>query len=382
MNKFYWLIFPVMALAFAACGADQTQVEIISEEGVDVVLNQLKPHRVEGEASDLTFEELFSIDTEDAKILETGLTDIETFDVDSAGNIYAISWRSNGDYIYKFDPQGNFVTSFARRGDGPGEMMFGGTVQVWSDTTLMAKDPTLTKFQTFSLDGEFLREMPLKERFSIVQILRNGSFLITWQRDVIAERKRVDYVGLCSVIYEPIKEFDSHGWIIPEVADRVVVGMGSLVYAASRDFIYVGNPDREYDIWVFDPEGSLVRKIRKEYKPVRIPSEYQESVLSRYPEGSAMRQKIVFRTHWVPFRYFIADDEGRLYAMTYEDGENTGEAVYDVFNPGGIFLTRAVIANKGASRPLPARILGGRLYCVAEKENGHKTLVVSSTLWE
>ena len=383
MKNWHWVMILIMAaFMFAACSAEKAEVEIISEEGVEVVLNPLHPVSLEGEASSLTFTELFAIDTENADILETGLTDIEAFDVDASGGIYVITWRNNGDYIYKFDSEGSFVTSFAKRGDGPGEMMFGGTVQAWSDTTIMAKDPTITKFQTFSPDGGFLREMKLPERFSIIQILRNGNFLIYWQRDDVATRKRTDYVGLCNVIYEPIEEFDSYGWIIPEVADRVVVGKGSLVYAASRDVIYVGNPDREYDIWVFDPEGGLVRKIRKEFKPIRIPSEYQESVLSRYREGSAVREKLVFRTHWVPFRYFIADDEGRLFVMTYEDGENPDEAVYDVFNAEGVFFTRVNIANKRPSYPLPARILGGRLYCVTEKENGHKILSVSSLSWE
>ena len=187
------LILIFLVLGLIACGSEQAEVEFISEDGVEVVLNGLNPYRPSGEPTDLSFEELFAIDTEDQTILDSELSDIETFDVDDQGNIFIIPWRSSGDFVFKFDDQGNFVTSFAENGEGPGRLMFGGTVQVWSDTTLMARDPSLSKFQTFSPDGEFIREVSLPERFSIIRILSNGNFLITWQEENIAEKKRVDY---------------------------------------------------------------------------------------------------------------------------------------------------------------------------------------------
>jgi len=376
MSCWLWII-PILA----CCGSPPLEIEKSMEEGVEVVLNHLKPYRLEGEPQELQISKLFSLDTADHVIIEAGLIDIDAFDVDAEGNIYLIRWQSRENFIFKFDGQGTFIKSFAPRGEGPGQFLFGSTVRVWGESTLMAQDPGLTKFQLFTLDGEFIREMETQQRFSILQLLRNGNFLIRWQDENMAEKQRIDHVGLANVLYERSAELDAFAWSPPEVAVRFVVPKGDLVCAASQDLIFVVHPERDYEIRVYDLEGALVRKIRKEYKPVRVTADFQESYLSQYPEDSLTRQKVAFRRYWHPCRYLITDDEGRLYVMTREEGVNANEAMYDVFNSEGVFITRTSLANLGPQSPLPARIRGGRLYCMTEKANGKKELIVYEMIW-
>ena len=380
MKKTMYLILIIFVLSY--CGPKQEKVERIVEEGVEIIVNHQEPYRLKGTPSRLQLESLFSIDTKDESIYETGLVDIETFDIDYEGNVYIIRWQSKENYIFKFDNQGNFVKSFARRGQGPGEIVYGGTVQVWNDNTLMAKDPSLTKFLLYTTDGEFMREVRLKERFSLVQILRNGYFLILWQDELIEQKMMVDHIGLCNASYEKKKELETFAWPHPGLVNTYEIGKGGMVYRASNDFIFIGNPDRDYEIWVLNFDGNLVRKIRKKYKSVEISEEYKDSFYSRFPEGSPLRKKYVFRKHWGPFRYFITDDEGRLFVMTYEKGLNSGESMYDIFTPEGVFIARTSLKNTGPRRPLLARMKGNRLYCIQEKESGYKELVVYKMIWE
>ncbi|MFA9452581.1 MAG: hypothetical protein ACERK6_01590 [Candidatus Aminicenantaceae bacterium] len=372
----------ILAAAFlAGCGPSPREVERSTEGEVEIVQNHLKPYHLEGEPGSLQLERLFSIDTEDQAVIEAGLLDMEDFDVDAQGNIFIIRWQSRENFIFKFDARGAFVTSFAARGEEPGQFLFGGTIQVWGDSTLMAKDPGLTQFQLFSLEGEFIREMQTQQRFAIDQMLRNGNFLIRWQDENMAEKKRVDHVGLANVLYERSTEIDAFAWTPLEVASRFLVPRGDMVSRASQDFVFVAHPDREYEIRVFDLQGSLVRMIRKEYMPVKVTAQHRASFLNQYPEDSRARQRIVFRASWPPCRYLITDDEGRLYIMTHEKGENPNEAVYDVFNSEGIFIARTSIGNKGAQNPLPAKMRGRRLYCMTEKEGGHRELIIYETTW-
>jgi len=60
---------------------------------------------------------------------------------------------------------------------------------------------------------------------------------------------------------------------------------------------------------IYDTEGKLLQKIRKEYNPVPVTQSY--------------------KTEYV-----------KLFVMTYEPGNNTGEFIYDVFNEDGIFFYR------------------------------------------
>lgn len=377
------IVFLILILSFFIyCGPKQDEVERTIVDGVEVVVNHQEPYRLKGTPSQLQLESLFSIDTEDANIYEIGLVDIEAFDVDYEGNIYIIRWQSKENYIFKFDNQGNFVKSFARRGQGPGEIVYGGTVQMWNDNTLMAKDPSLTKFLLYTTDGEFMREVHLIERFSLVQILRNGYFLISWQDELFEQKMMVDHIGLCNASYEKNKELETFEWPHPGLVNTYEIGKGGMVYRASKDFIFIGNPERDYDIWVYSLDGNLVRKIRKKYKPVEISEEYKDSFYSRFPEGSPLRKRYVFRKHWDSFRYFITDDEGRLFVMTYEKGINPGESMYDIFTPEGVFIARIRLRNTGPRRPLPARMKGDRLYCLLEKESGYRELVVYNMRWE
>jgi len=309
----------LITILLAGCGSPPPEVERATEGGVEIVQNHLKPYQIEGEPGSLQLERLFSIDTEDQAIIEAGLLDMEDFDVDARGNIFIIRWQSREDFIFKFDAGGGFVTSFATRGEEPGQFLFGGTIQVWGDSTLMAKDPGLTQFQLYSLEGEFIREMQTQQRFAIDQMLRNGNFLIHWQDENMAEKKRVDHIGLANVLYEQSTEIDAFAWTPLEVASRFLVPRGDLIFSASRDFVFVVHPDRDYEIRAFDLEGSLARKIRKEYTPVKVTAQYRESYLDQYPEDSRARQKIVFRASWSPCRYLITDDEGRLPLL--HDGE-------------------------------------------------------------
>ncbi len=369
------------AALLAGCGSPPKEVERSTESGVEVVQNHMKPYQLEGEPSSLRLERLFSIDPENPATGDAGLLDIEDFDVDARGNIFIIRWQSKEDFIFKFDARGEFLNSFAPRGEEPGQFLFGGTVQVWGDSTLMAKDPGLTQFQLFSLEGEFIREMETQERFEIDRMLQSGDFLIHWQDEDMAEKKRVDHIGLANVLYQRSAEIDAFAWSPIEVAVRFLAPRGDLVYAASGDSIFVGHPERDYEIRVYTLEGNLVRKIRKVYEPVKVSSEYRASILDQYPEDSQARQRIAFRESWPPCRYLITDDEGRLYVMTSEEGPNPNEAVYDVFNSEGIFIAQASFGNRRAQGALTAKVKGGRLYCLAEKGGGRRELVVYTMTW-
>ena len=93
------------------------------KDGVEIVLNRIEPYSIKGELSTFTLEEEFSIDTEDDKIAELGLTDIGGyFDADSNGNVYLVNPKGNESIIFQFDRDGNFISSFSRRGQGPGEL--------------------------------------------------------------------------------------------------------------------------------------------------------------------------------------------------------------------------------------------------------------------
>jgi hypothetical protein len=145
------------------CGQKPDGVEKIFEDGVEVVINHLEPYSLPGEPSIPHFNEVFSIDTEKDEIAETGLTNIESFALDSKGNLFFMQRRSSDYFIYKFDKKGRFVSSFGRKGQGPGEFEWGGEIHIDENDHIMAKDMTKDKFFIFDTDGVLLDEIKLDE---------------------------------------------------------------------------------------------------------------------------------------------------------------------------------------------------------------------------
>jgi hypothetical protein len=88
---------------------------------------------------------------------------------------------------------------------------------------------------------------------------------------------------------------------------------------------------------VFDWDGSALKKIRKDFKPIKFQmSEVDKKNIIAERPGL----KVSFPESWTPFGSFFADDEGRLYVQTYETGDAPNEYIYDIFNGEGIFICR------------------------------------------
>lgn len=378
MKKSTYLI--VVLSVFFYCGPGRDRVEKTVEDGVEVVLNHLEPYRIKDESGTVHLEREFSIDTENQEMLEIGLTGIETFDVDSEGNIYLIQWASSEDYIFKFNQKGNFLTSFCRKGQGPGEIEWGALVRVSPQNEVIAKDVAKLKIQVFDRDGKFLREIRLEKSYFPVP-LESGKYLIFWGEDTPEWRKQ--YVGICSSEFKDIKTLDVFQY--PNILNvKGPVNRDRLIFSTSKDRIYTGNTERGYDIHVYDIEGNPFRKIRKDYEPVKVLEEYKKAYFERFPEGDPILENLYFTEQWPAFRDFFADDAGRLYVLTHEEGANPGEYMYDIYNSEGAFIGRISLVNSQRLQyePFAARVKKDRLYSLQEKENGYRELVVYRMIWE
>jgi len=379
MKKFILII--AVILLFCFCTSRYDKVERRIENGVEVVVNHRVPYRLKGEPAALNLEEEFTIDTEKEEMLEIGLIGIETFDVDGEGNIFLIQWDSRENYIFKFDSKGSFLTSFCRRGQGPGEIEWGSMVLVNPQGEIMAKDISKQKFLVYDREGNFLREIHMKSFFHMIVPLQNGRYFITWGEDTPELRKQ--FVGLCNAKFEGVKKLDTFQY--PNVMFvKGPVNRDRLEYALSEDRIYIGNTERGYEIHVHDLEGDLLRKIRKEYKPVKVSEEYKKDYFARFPEEDPIIANLYFKENWPPFRNLFADDEGRLFVLTFEEGLNPGEYMYDIFNSEGAFVGRISLENQRMVHgpAFDAKAKNDRLYCLREKESGYKELVVYRMKWE
>ena len=66
----------------------------------------------------------------------------------------------------------------------------------------------------------------------------------------------------------------------------------------------------------------------------------KKEVLKKFedPRAAEWRKKIFFHKNCPPFQYFFTDDEGYLFVMTHEEGENPREYVCTMYSALKAFL--------------------------------------------
>jgi hypothetical protein len=379
------ILYSLVFVVLAGCRSGQQKIERATDEGVEVVLNHLEPYVIKGVPSRLILEKEFSIDTENEELARIGLTEMETFDVDSEGNIYIIRWQSNSNYVFKFDSEGNFITSFLRRGQGPGELEWGGTVMIDHEGNVLTKDPSKPKFAIYGRDGRFIKEVLLKKPLEPIAPMGHGRYFC-WQQIQEPEMLR-NFLGISDSTFEQFQEIYHKDTPNPFRSSeaRVTISGRSLIFQAGKDSLYIGDTDRGYEIRVYNLEGKLQRKVRKEYKPVPVSEEFKQEFLARFPKDYPMRDRFEFAAVWPPIMSFVEDEEGRLFVGTFEKGLNPNENLFDIFSPEGVFIGRVSIACRNAQQEqysLPSMFKGGRLYSINDKDSGYRELTVYRMRWE
>jgi hypothetical protein len=388
MNKTVALIS--ILFLFCLCAPKSGKVEKIMEDGVEIVLNRIEPYPIRGEPSTFALEEEFSIDTEDDNIAGLGLTDISaSFDADSSNNVYLINPKGDESIIFKFDKNGEFIRAFSRRGQGPGELIpgpFPSPYLVVDDKHHIAVSDSMNKrISFFAQDGSLVNEVKINTNIFRVIPLVNGNYLAYVNvMDPRGEFINQNPVTLFSSEFEEIKELDKQ--LIP----NPIIGKGLkgtwhiLSWTVSKGKIYTGFQERGYEIYVYDFDGKLVQEIKKEYEPVSVPQEHKDKFMRQFEAEvfDPIRKKIYFPDSMPPFLAFFSDDEGRLFVMTYEKGENPGEYLFDIFNPDGICVGRKSLEVFHDESGLHATMKNGHFYCLHEKSNGYKELIVYRVKWK
>ena len=383
------LIHLVLILSiFLYCAPKQEKVEKIIEDGVEVVINHLEPYKMKEEPSTLNLEVEFTIDTEKDEIAELGVPDIRSFDIDSEGNIYFLLSREN--FVFKFNKDGHFITSFGKRGQGPGEINWPTSLRINNHDEIEVIDRLGRKFLIFRDDGNLIKEIHIKSiTIQVITPLANGNYLIA-RRFFDSQGKYIYQfpLSICSSEFDEIIELDRRR--IPR-SFKINRGEGLpyvFIWAISDKNIYVGNAERGYEICIYNLNGKLLRKIKKEYKQVEVTEEFKKKIQITFGQLPTI-EKIYFPKYMPPFQYFFTDDKGRLFVVTYEKGNNPMEYICDIFNSEDVFIGRKSL--KGFApyffpdlieRLSMAKAKKNRLYCLSEKESGYKELVVYKMKWE
>ena len=377
MVKSAYLMMVAIIIVFVACHKENRQVEQLMENGVEVIVN----HPQTAKLKTFELEQEFVIDLSSNELVQRGLADPAAFDVDSEGNIYVWSQTSNQDHVFKFSSTGTYVTAFGRTGQGPGEVQFLANVMFDSNDELMLVDSQQRKLVYFDRSGAYLRQRISLMRLLLVIPLRDRNYITGTQTSTPGEIFNRIILNVCDSDFNVINEIGPWRYYRPNAEQNFPAVNPTGIIQVSKNNIFFANSEKGYEIECFDKRGKLTRVIRKDYAPVPLSGKNKEALIERYSRfPPEIRNKVVYPTVLPPFQTGFADEDGRLYIMTNEESDVSGQYWHDIFDEKGIFIGRIRIGNYGiygkSQGFLFTLFRNGRLYHFRENRDGFKELAV------
>jgi hypothetical protein len=387
-------VFIALASLFiAACSSRIEGPKRIVENGIEVVVNDTGPYLVKGEPHALSLHEEFRIDTESDALSVAGLSDIAAVDADSRGRIYVCQRAKGRDpLIFQFDNRGNFLKSFGRIGQGPGEIQSPYYLRITAKDEIPIFDRSADRLIFLDPDGRLVVTKKLLPGPSInlvpqagIWLLENGNilaFYISLRED---QKIQMIGIGLFGADFQKIRdllEFDAS----KEPEEYKNIFLEKPVIGVSKAAIYVGWGKAENDIAIYNLDGRLKRKIRVPFTPVKVSPGSRAELLARAPQNHPVR-RLRIPDLFPPFLSLFSDDLGRLYIARFEIEKDSGSNLCDIISTDGVLILRAGLGYNDLSRYLleprsyDVFIKNDRCYCVRDKASGFKEIIVFSMDW-
>jgi hypothetical protein len=368
-----------------SCRARQPQVDKTMENGVEVILNHIEPYKTKGGPSVLNLKEELAINFGSSEIGELGIADATSFDVDQMGFIYVFYPFKEGDKIFKFGSDGKFLKSWGRHGQGPGDVMFISSAYLTPQGRMIVSDHSSRKLIWYTDEGQFEKQVmyPTDGRYFRLYPIADDKFIGLARIVVDKDADAFDFIYvLLDEGFKELKKLDTYKY--PNPLKKPERGVSHNYFFESRstsDAIYIANEDRGYEILKFDLQGNLLRKIRKENSPVRVPEMVLKERKAYYEKSG---RAYYLPDYYLPLCDFFLDDEGRLFTMTYERGENADENWCDIFNSAGTFIVRKPLSSitLGDLIYCSIKVIKDRLYCFQEGKDGYRVFKVYKVTWE
>ena len=213
------------------------------------------------------------------------------FNTDNEGNFYVVD--SGNHRIQKYDPEGKYLLTIGREGQGPGEFRAFSLPRFDKDNHLYITDGSNRRISFFDKDGQYLKQIRMQERYENLHINSRG-FIVANKWQMIQEgnaQKQTHQYGLFDSEFNPVQELFKDEIETPLPTGRDASSLGDfiaktfsilafrppvVITLADNNFIYLGFPEK-YEIIVYSPEGKPARKIIRDYDPLPVNEKDKEN---------------------------------------------------------------------------------------------------------
>ena len=305
--------------------------------------------------------QVFKITEEDFLIEPEG-TDVKAlfrvyhFDFDPDGNIFIFD---AGNYrVLKFDSDGNFICSFGRKGQGPGEFQSDGDMAIDNQGKVyITKDNNLSIFDN---DGKYINQISVLPNYlqRPMSLVFNGQGQFVYYIMDFTEKELKDPQDAWTKYYITSFYLDTKKEImVSEIYkhryDELRVFITDPVVNSQRKIFHALKDSQKYKIFMYSPDGDLLKTITKKYKPIAVSKEElaewkkRREAFSKTWKGKLIGQKFSkpFSKFYSSINELFIDSDDYLWVFTNE-GRKDQLFSFDLYNPDGEYLKTFFLENQ------------------------------------
>ncbi len=362
-NIFSFLIFLSFVFLFFIFSNHETlgeeTVNSQSSEEVKIVSNSKSPAPEDGVKIRIVFEEELTIGVEEGD--ENSMFGGRVyFNTDDEGNIYVNDWDRKR--IQKFDPQGQYLLTIGRKGQGPGEFVNAWNPRFDKHGNLYVFDLGNHRISFFTTEGEYLRQISFPQGMSIHYINSSGLYFSA-RSQILSDSDIFSYTytyGLfdkdlnqLTEVYtrttERKRDMRSRAHYLANIFSDDAYDPELTFLMDENDFIYLGYPEK-YEIKIFNPEGKLVKILQREYDPIKVGKKHKEKFIKYLedvyyigmPVDDSIKKEIaglIKYPKYLPAYQTFTLMENRWLFVVVDSGEEDANLV-DVFDRDGKYIAQ------------------------------------------
>ena len=378
LSIFRIILIALATVLFKGSGLQAQDIEIKMEDGIPVVYNPKEPAPIDGVKVKLTLKHNLTIGLEsgDENYVFLGL---QIFAVDDQERIFVLDWKDNTK-VKVFDTKGNNLCSFGKGGQGPGEINRPFRLIDAPGKGIAVLDAG-SKLIFFSPEGELLKEVPLEKFASLRRYLVDADGYIYGHVWSFNETKATAKFMKFSPALEPLVTLASFEQKLVRRVFRPFSEEYFIKLTADGNLLWA--VPSEYKLTIIDKDGKVLKKIIKDYEPIKIADTDREELIKATFGERGVRPGITvdIPKHFPPIRHIAGGGDGRTYVRTHDYVKEEGGRLFrhDVFDAEGRYLTKFY----HTETETVMWIYKDKLYTrVEESAGGMEKVRIYSLIWE
>ena len=357
----FFLIFALIVSSSYSQQETKWKGKIGHENGIEVISNPKKP---------MYGEDVFSMDENLSIGIAEGKKGYDFFylsylAVDDQETIYAMDQGEK--HVKVYDKKGDFLRFIGRKGEGPGELQNPDDIFIVNTNNLVIED-YIRNISYFSTTGKFIRSLSTTKIFPIGVSLNSRGYILTitninepnkWGKEISLYDDNLTYLKTIISIPQPKPN--------PQILKPFQPNINMSSY---RDDHFIVSFKEEYELQIFNLKGELVKIIRQDYEPIKVTAEDVKLSVGKVSKG----RKLVVPTYFPAIHSLTTDDEGRIFAHTFEKDGN-GKHFIGVFDQKGRYIAKITLKDH------PKVWKKGKLYTIEEDEDGFHVIKRYKVTW-